>query len=368
MQTWFGSRQPGRLLYSFSKYKCRRGWGFRDVLRLTKPVPLTAAHKQAYEYACTGEIKGDIEDSLKIQYESIFAASNCTDGDELSRLLQKYGRKIAREHIPTPLLALPGVWNVMFKSMPATAMLRNINKVDFDQNDGCYEALHGLLGNEESIKKARLNPVNLLIAALTYRNGRGLKSSSTWKVNSRVSELLDNSVEKSMKVCCWPQDRIELGLDISGSMSMSFGDTPMSCAMMTAVIARLALLKDPDTPVYGFSDKYIDLKGPCKGYGTTRKGYIGSSTSWTDLSKRIKGINFGGTDPSLPILHAIQQYGVTKKKTKAFIIITDNDVGGGFSTKAHHALYQYRKLVNDDTIMMIVIGLTADIVHHRPTR
>ena len=369
MNAWFNSKEPSRLLYLFSKYKNRNGWSFRDLLRLTKPKPFSDDHNRAFSFACEKEVSVSPTSSFNEQIEAIKLANNCGNLKDLGDILDKYGYKVAREHFPNELWAIPGSWNRIFLNMPGTACLRNVNKVDFsDRSTGevCIQKIQNLLGSPDVISKARLNPVNLLVTAKTYSSGSGVKSKSTWEVNKRVAKILDDSVEKSMKSCNWIMERVHFALDVSGSMSATFGDTPVSCATMTAVIARLALLKDPTVPVYAFSDEYIDLKAGCKSgysYSTGTKGYIRNAKDWNDLERRISGLNFGGTNPSLAILHAIKEFNKNPyhhEKIKAFIVITDNDVGQHYNSKTHSALYEYRKLVKDETVMLIVIGLTAN--------
>jgi len=389
VQGWFNSKKPDQLLYSFSKYKGRRvtyagksaTWTWADLLRLCKVKPSSKDHALVYGYAKHGELKAtyvkpntkdapqekltiaDASPELREQYQAILAAEAVTCADDALEVITKYGRKVAWEHYPSEVIRQ--VYHVVLPKMPPTALMRNLNKVDYSKHPECVKAVELAFGTQAAVAKTQLNPVNLLIAALTYQQGKGMRSDATWKVDPRVVAIMEMAVNYSFHTCDWTTKNVELDLDISGSMSSTFGDTPMSCAQMTGVIAYLALLRNSSIPVYGFSDILIDLKKNCTSYayGRETKGFIGEAKSYQDLLKRMSDLNFGYTIPSLGIKRALKEFRDNPKEhtpVDAFVIITDCETGDSRASEAHLALRAYREAIGNPKVMLIVIGLTAN--------
>lgn len=64
---------------------------------------------------------------------------------------------------------------------------------------------------------------------------------------------------------------------------------------------------------------------------------------------------FGGTDCSLPMLHAIEN----KLDVDAFIVYTDSETWAG-NIHPFQALKKYRKVMNKPNAKLIVVGMVAN--------
>lgn len=85
-----------------------------------------------------------------------------------------------------------------------TAMIRNLNKMTaiglLEENNSQVQSVCAKLRSEESLRKARIHPFNVLLALKQYQSGRGDKGSLTWTQNAEVSKALEEAFYLSFKV------------------------------------------------------------------------------------------------------------------------------------------------------------------------
>lgn len=339
---FYTSRSDKDLFYQLIKYRQRNGWSHRDVIKLSHPA-LTGSKKELAKFALGKDLK--IND---FSHEGIktFLTLNSLEGKEQEALALKAIAELdfPWEALPTELLKNATIWKALLPDMGLIALVRNLGKLssleiltEFSQEE---KLVLKKLTSEVEIKKSRIHPMQVLLGMKTYAQGRGVKGSMSWNVNSRITEALDELFEKSFtNVEATGQD-LFLALDVSGSMDDKIMNTSLSCREAAAAMAM----------IFSRSEKNVIIKGFCrelKDLGITRKDTILAA------AKKAYDSAFGSTNCSAPIEYAIKH----NIKVDCFMVFTDNETYDG-DIHPSEALKKYRKQVNPKA-KMIVFGMTA---------
>ncbi|MGE3341565.1 MAG: TROVE domain-containing protein [Candidatus Altimarinota bacterium] len=359
-QRWFNDQDVDKLAYQLVKYQQRDGWSARDVLRKAHPKTNDAARNSLYSWVVDGLLpfnadEFEKQDSLPKIVAAFESAKTASKG-HLYDLVRQYN--LSREMLPTEALNDALVWEALLEKMPYTAMLRNLgvmSKVGLLKPLSKASSLVAeRLVDEQQIKKARIHPIQILLALRTYASGHGLKGSNTWTVVPKVVDALDEAFYLAFKFVEPTGKNFLIGVDVSGSMGSPCAGTPLSCAEGAAAMALSIAKIEPNVYIHGFT---------AGGYGYAHdqekalKGFVDlgiTPAMRLDAAlKRTRGLNFGATDCSIPMLYAIKE----KLDVDCFITITDNETWAG---KNHptQALKQYRQKSGINA-RNIVIGMTA---------
>jgi 60 kDa SS-A/Ro ribonucleoprotein len=89
----------------------------------------------------------------------------------------------------------------------------------------------------------------------------------------------------------------------------------------------------------GFQSTFVDLN-------------INRNMRLEEVTKRISNLNFGGTDASIPVSHALKN----KMPVDVFAIYTDSETYG--SRHVYQGLQEYRQKTGINA-KMVVVGMTA---------
>jgi len=132
--------------------------------------------------------------------------------------------------------------------MPATALVRNLNKldklVDRATNPRAQELVMALthhLTNPEVLRKGLLHPINLFNAWAVYSRGHGHLGSMTWTPVEAINKALLDATETAFKGLTGYDMSMFFLMDASGSMS-SEGSAPGMPCLKALDIAVLLLL------------------------------------------------------------------------------------------------------------------------------
>jgi 60 kDa SS-A/Ro ribonucleoprotein len=343
---WFNEKEAGQVAYQVAKYAQRDGWAARDLLRLSHPVPPTAQHEAVYNWIA-GEAKEN-KDGQRVRHLRKFGAEatlptfltavdaikniRTTDKANIAQavnLITEYN--LPREVIPTELLNSKDIWNALLQKMPMTATIRNLGKMTsiglLTPMSEASKIVYNRLNNEEQLQKARIHPINVLIALRTYQQGHGDKGSLTWSADQAILVGLEEAFYKSFKFVEPSGKNTLLGLDVSGSMGSNVLNQPIRSCEVTAVMAMVSLRTEQPTNVHvmGFANTFKDL-------GLTAK------MSLAEAYQKVVMSNFGSTDCSLAFQYAEQN----KLPVEVFAVYTDNET---FAGRIHpmQALKNYRK-------------------------
>jgi 60 kDa SS-A/Ro ribonucleoprotein len=364
---WYLEKQPDKLAYQLVKYQQRNGWAHRDLLRLAHPkasASLGNPSSSLLRWAVKGaEPDKPVASTLIDAFESAKKADEKT----LIGLIREHG--LTREMIPTEHQKSPAVWGALLDKMPIGAMIRTLGRMG---SVGLLKPLSDAsanvvsqLSNRESLRKARVHPIQVLSALLTYQQGHGQRGSLTWTPVPQVVDALNDAFYAAFEFVPPTGKRFYLGVDVSGSMSSGLisgvpGLTPrMGAAAMTMLAART----EPNYYAAGFSDG-SRVKGAVR--GQTMHSFAGSryapsmeqlpiskAQRLDSVMKLMENVPMGGTDCSLPMLDALHN----KLSVDCFIVYTDNETWAG-SIHPKQALDQYRQKMGIDA-KLVVCGMTA---------
>jgi 60 kDa SS-A/Ro ribonucleoprotein len=389
---WYFGRKPDRLAYQLIKYQSRKiegqpGWSHDDILRKAHITPKAGSPNAAVQHellqyvsegweginenglavvrACINraelyKVKGkgvekqyktyllEIPEAMKV-IEGFERAKRETDPKKVAKLIADYG--LTREMIPTEVMKSSEVWEALLVNMPYTAMIRNLGNMSKagilgPNSDGAIKVITQL-GSRENLKKARIHPIQVLAALLTYKQGhssRGYaygKTDKTWDVNDQIVGALDTAFYLSFDTVPRTNKRFFIGQDISGSMTAEMGNIPgMTCAMASAAMAMTTVRTEPFLYYAGFSTHLTKLG-------------ITSNERLDSVLNKISNKTFGGTDCSKPMVEALQM----KMPVDVFAIYTDNETWAG-SIKPHQALTKYRDKMGIPA-KLVVVGMTS---------
>ncbi len=343
---WYQVKDLGKLAYQVTKYQQRNGWSHRDALRLSHPKTNDSARDALYQYI-TGkqeklkDISGDWVSYLK----AVETMKSVSKTDEVIEAIKNYG--LPREVIPTEMLNKPEVWEMLLEKMPMTAMIRNLatmTKVGLlAPMSAAASIIAERLTDEIRLQKARIHPIQILAALMTYQSGKGARGKGTWTPVQSIVDALDKAFYMTFKNVEPTQKRIMLALDVSGSMTWgAVGGVPnLTPCVASAALALVTAAKEPKHVITAFSHKMTDIN-------------ISPRQRLDDVIKTTSDLPFGATDCALPMQYALKQ----ELEIDAFVILTDNETWYGKQHPAE-ALNEYRRKVNAFA-KLAVVGMVSN--------
>jgi 60 kDa SS-A/Ro ribonucleoprotein len=364
---WYTSKTPDSLAYQAVKYRQRNGWTHRDVLRLAHPTPVDNAQDDVLEWIVSTSMPSDRKTNLPKVIRGFERAHQVKTktGDYAARLIEEYG--LPWEALPDSVINTPEVWKALVPNMGMTALMRNLSRVArLDDHKAAREIESMMverLRDPETVRRARLHPINILVAMRTYASGRSAVTGpynaiarnfgggSTWTPNRHVTDALDKAYYDSFQYQEPTGKRILYALDVSGSMAMVEAKPGLTPRDISAAMALATLAVEPNVDVVGFTD------------GSRGGGWREThSLTPLDLSPRrrlddnvreVSNLNFGRTDCALPAKWAA----ANRKDYDAIVIATDNETWAG-NGHPFQALETYRKQVGHP-VKQIVVAMTA---------
>jgi 60 kDa SS-A/Ro ribonucleoprotein len=196
------------------------------------------------------------------------------------------------------------------------------------------------LYDQDAIKKARIHPIQVLLALRTYEQGHGDKGSLSWSPVQPVAQALDKAFYLAFGNVVPTGKNILYALDVSGSMSWQASGLPITCSEVTAALSLVLASTEQNYHIMGFADMFRELP-------------IRPGMSLKEACRAISDLSFGGTDCSLPFQWAAQN----KVHVDGFVTMTDNETWAGGSHPVQE-LNKYRSQFVRDA-RSIVIGIAA---------
>lgn len=371
---WYLERDENALAYQVVKYQQRDGVSHRDVLRLAggalSDYEQSRAQQAVFRWIVAGDNFGKREverregkdatygtiarkhvPDLILAYEEMKKADSVK---AVVKLITEY--RMTHEMVPNDFKGKAEVWEALLQNMPIGATVRNLGKLS---NVGILAPMSKgsklvaeRLGNQDAIRKARLHPLQVLVAMNTYSRGRGVRGKLSWDVVPQVVDAMDEAFYLSFGAIEPTGLNRLIALDVSGSMcgpeiNRMPGITPR---VGSAAMAMTTVRTEANYQVIAFT-----------GGGWGRDQAL-SNVTQLSLSKRmrldtvvdtISGLPFGGTDCALPMLWALHN----KVEVDAFEVYTDNETWAG-QIHPHQALEQYRQKMGRDA-KLSVVGMTS---------
>lgn len=325
--------------YQVAKYQSRDGWSHRDVLRLCHAkAPETHERARVFRWIAKG---GDCDVQPIAAMQQAHADK---DPKVTARLIREFG--LTREMVPTEHLADIRVWEALFEKMPMEAMVRNLAKMTeiglLTELGDHANTVAGRLRDVEQIRKARLHPVQLLMALRTYGSGRGVKGNLQWKPIQQIVGALEDSFYLAFQAVEPTNKRFCLGLDVSGSMEGGrVAGTPLTPREASAVMSMVTARTEERHIIRAFSDTLAEVT-------------IGPKASLEKVIACLRSIPMGGTDCSLPIIDAERH----KIPVDVFVVYTDSETWAGH-IHPPQALRRYRDVMGIPA-KLIVVGMVSN--------
>jgi 60 kDa SS-A/Ro ribonucleoprotein len=372
---WYTARPVDQLAYQLVKYRQRGGWSHRDLLRLASPsgaadparrmafnwavgkglgdyaeavVPLTdeqlkAGRRNAVRPALRADVVPE-ELAIIADFEEAQAASS------VAQWLQvvERGNGLSWEMLPDAALAEPAVWEALIaRGMPQTALMRQLPRLTrlglLSRAVG--ETVAAQLADPVRLSRARVHPVNVLVAQRTYASGHGERGQSSWTPVARISDALDAAFYAAYGAVQPANKRTLLALDISGSMGVSASGLPVTCREASAALAMVTAATEPQYRIIGFTPGSRE-------YPVTELD-ISPRRRLDDVCRYTAGLPMGATDCALPMVWALKN----RVDVDTFHIYTDNETWYG-NIHPHQALEQYRRRMGIDA-RLVVVAMTA---------
>lgn len=303
----------------------------------------TIAHYVTKGWENVGDKPHDQEALLPIW--AFERAKRATSSKEIIRLIRDY--RLVRECIPTQFLNDKDVWEALLEDMPLTALIRNLGKMS---SIGLIAPLSKAanyavqrLTDPQQLHKARIHPLNLLVALNTYNQGHGEKGKLSWTRVQQVTDALDSAFYLAFKAIEPTNKRWLLALDVSGSMSGPeiSGMAGITPRIGSAAMALITAASESQHHIFGFSHHLVEVP-------------ISPRMRLDAAVNAVSRIPMGGTNCSLPMVYALQN----KIEADAFVVYTDSETWAG-SIHPVQALKEYRQKMGIPA-KLIVVGMVAN--------
>jgi 60 kDa SS-A/Ro ribonucleoprotein len=357
---WFNTKPADKLAYQLVKYQSRDGWSTRDLLRLSHPRAASPSHDRLFAWVTKGTLPDGAATDPALELLVAMEQAKTTDSwKTIVELIRT--AKLPREAIPTQWLTYPEIWEALLVEMPMTAMIRNLatmTKVGLlSTMSNASKTVVTRLGDAGRLHKARVHPIAVLAAMLTYKSGHGARGGATWTPVGKIVDALDAAFYATFKAVEPSGKRMLLALDVSGSMTCGqvAGVPGLTPRVASGAMALVTAATETDHGVVAFTAATGGYGGKWGGGQSGIKPLdISPRQRLDDVLRSIDGLPFGGTDCALPMKWAQE----TKTDVDTFVIYTDNETWAG-SVHPAQALRAYRQ-ARGIPAKLVVVGMTSN--------
>ncbi len=344
--SWYNDKEVDKIAYQVVKYRQREGWTHRDALRLSHPKPRTEQHDDVFNWI----VKGDSFEAEKVHdlpkiIQGFVEIQKTSEVKHAAELIRHYG--LPREAVPTDFLNKPIIWEALLDAgMPMTAMIRNLGNMTklgvLTPMGSRTKEVTESITNRESLGKARIHPLLVLEAMITYGSGHGYRGSGSWTPIQSIVDALDSAFYLCFQNVEPTNKRLLFGIDVSASMSgATIGNSRMTAAQASGALALVSASVEKEYMMMGFCHEFTPLS-------------ISPRMRLDNVFQEVQKRNFGRTDCAVPMMYAENN----KIEVDAFIILTDNETWAG-EVHPFQALQEYRRKMGIPA-KLIVVGMTSN--------
>jgi 60 kDa SS-A/Ro ribonucleoprotein len=347
---WYTSKDPEQLAYQLVKYRGREDWTHRDVLRSAHSTRnADQAHRDLFNWVVTGRTERGELPKWIIAYER---AREIERGSERAAAKTAAYVRLIGDFPGLPWEALPDeatsqadVMRALVEAgMPVTALIRNLPKLTrlgvLAPMSTHLAMVCGRLQDQALLRKGRVHPVALLVAAKVYASGRSEPRPGrpvvTWTPVPQVSDALSQGFYLAFPAIEPAGKRTMIALDVSGSMTSSAAGYCLSAREVVAAMALATMNSEPAWGCYGFSTQFMPLQ-------------LSPGMRLDQAMRYMARLPYGGTDVALPMLWAAKN----RVEVDTFQVSTDYETWAG-SVHPHQALENYRQAMGIDARMQYV--------------
>lgn len=353
---WYLARPVDDLAYQVIKYRQRDGWRHRDFLRQAHPATLDPARRAVFNWLANanvetsrapggaerpvGATRADLP-ALIAAFERAQAATKIVEWVELAATT-----RLPWEAFPDAALKRPEVWDALLeRGLPQTALMRQLPRLTnmglLPPTAARTRAVCAQLADPDALRRARVHPLNVLVAQRTYASGGSQRGATTWSPSRPVVDALDAAFYAAFGAVESIGRRVMLALDVSGSMAMGqVAGAPLTPREASAALALVTARIESAYELLGFTGQLVPIG-------------ISPRQRLDDAIRAVSNLPFGRTDCALPMLHALE----TGQEFDAFVIYTDSETWFG-NVHPHQALRRYRERTGI-AARLVVVGMTA---------
>ncbi|WP_405138147.1 TROVE domain-containing protein [Nocardia sp. NBC_01388] len=342
---WYVDKSVDDLAYQAVKYQQREGWTHRDLLRLSHPDTDQDERRRLFDWIC------DREASLEgLRLIEGFKRAQDAPVARIPDLVREY--RLSWEMLPDSAINEASVWEALLDSgIPQTALMRQLPRLTrlglLSPLGVRTKAVAEQLADRDRLRKARVHPVNVLVALRTYASGRSARGESSWEPTRPIVDALDSAFYQAFESVQPTGKHHLLALDVSGSMMSTVSGLPLTAREATAALALVTASTESSYDIVGFTSN-----GDYRNAALTRLP-ISPRQRLDDAIRAVSNLPFGGTDCALPMRYALQN----QLHVDVFAVLTDNETWAG-RVHPHQALQQYRREINPEA-KLVVVGMTA---------
>ena len=343
---WYADTPLDRLALQVVKYRQREGWSHRDLLRLSHPSTAEQGRRELFDWVCRGthavELPALVADFVEAQ--------QANSAQEWTAIIAR-GHGLTWEMLPDTALAEADVWAALLdRGLPQTALLRQLPRLTrLGLTQGSTgDAIAARLQDADRLARARVHPINVLVAQRTYASGRSARGDSTWVPTPKIADALDAAFYGAYGAVAPAGKRTLLALDVSGSMGSLVSGLPITCREAAGALALVTASTEPEHRFVGFT-------AGTRGYGDTavRELDISPRRRLDDVCRYVATLPFGATDCAAPMVWALRH----RVEVDTFHVYTDNETWFG-SIHPNQALREYRERTGIPA-RLVVVAMTA---------
>ncbi len=345
---WYLRSDVDDVAFQAVKYRQREGWTHRDLLRKAHPQAASDTRRALFDWI----VRGNVGDDTPFLIEGYLKAQE--PGADVPGLIRAF--RLGWEMLPDAALNKAATWEALLDNgIPQTALMRQLPRLTrlglLNPLGSRTAEVAARLSDTERLKRGRIHPISVLVAARTYASGQSARGDSTWTPTAQIVDALDAAFYASFGAIESAGKRTMLALDVSGSMTAPISNLPLSCREASAAMALVTAATEPEHMIVGFT-------GGRGGFFDRRDAEltqlaISPRQRLEDAIRAVSGLSFGGTDCSLPMIHALKQ----GLEVDTFVVYTDNETYSG-AMHPHQALALYRRETGIDA-RLVVVGMTA---------
>lgn len=352
VRSWYSNRNARGMAYQAMKYRQRAfdgdSWTHKDVLCLAGAKFDSKDHNDVAYWIQKGWDGVGSSPHPDEHLRQIWAFEKLKRAESISEVTSLIrDHNLPREAVPTEWFSSDAkrraMWEALLPSMPYTAMMRNLGNMSACGflEPGTPEArlIAKRLQEQTRITKARVHPMNILAAYMTYKAGRGVRGSKTWNPVVVVNNALDEAFYKAFGNVEDCGKDILIGLDVSGSMTCSalMNIPGLDCRLASAAMALIYLRTQKSCRIMGFSHTFQNIN-------------IQDGHRLSDVINIVSRMPFGATNCALPMTWASANK--NRFQFDAFMIFTDNETNHG-RIHPHKALQNYRRETGRNSSLVV---------------
>jgi 60 kDa SS-A/Ro ribonucleoprotein len=315
------------------------------MLRRAHPAARDAFQQAAFSFAVGRDTDLDSLTGLGLDaIEGFLSASTLRAGDTASavELVTRY--KLSWEMLPDEALTHTEVWEALVDTLGQSALLRNLPRMSrvglLTPGSKVADAVCAKLVDSDRLRSARIHPVSVLNALVTYRSGQSALGKSSWDPSGQVVDALDAAFYAAFGSIEPAGKKTMLAIDVSGSMTWGkvAGSPVLTPRDAAAAMALVTAATEPYSMAFGFSTEFVPLT-------------ISPRQRLDDVVRTMEETPMGGTDCAVPMLWAARE----RVEVETFCVYTDCETWAG-TVHPMQALRAYRDKMGI-AARLVVFGL-----------